>query len=137
MRGRQGGKVDRRQKRRLLPMSHDRDAPPVSPDRPFVDATDRSADDLRAEIEQLTDPALEDAEATMREAREDLRATVTELADRLNVPARAGRRAARARDAAVSAVRAHAGLIGAGAGVALLAVVLHRVRTSPAAVRRA
>jgi Protein of unknown function (DUF3618) len=107
-------------------MSRDPDVPPVSPDRPYVDATDRTPEDLRAEIEQLNDPGLDDAEANVRRAREELRATVSELAERLDVPAHARRGAARARDAAVAAARAHARLIAAGTGVLLLALVVRR-----------
>lgn len=107
-------------------MNRDPDVPPLSPDRPYVDAADRSPEDLRAELEQLDDPGLDDAEASVREAREELRATVSELAERLDVPANARRGAARAQDTIVAAARAHARLIAAGAGVVLLALVLRR-----------
>ncbi len=107
-------------------MSRDPDVPPVSPDRPFVDATDRSPDDLRAELEQLDNPGLDDAEANVREAREELRATVSELAERLDVPAHARRGATQARDTVVATARTHIRLIAAGAGVLLLALVLRR-----------
>jgi hypothetical protein len=93
-------------------MSRDPDVPPVSPDRPFVDATDRSPEDLRAELEQLTDPLLDDAEANVRQVREELRVTVSELVERLAVPTRARRGAAR--------------LTAAGAGVLLLVLVFRR-----------
>ncbi len=89
--------------------------PPVSPDRPFMDATHRSPDDLRAELERLTDPGLDDAEASVREARDELLVTVTPLVERLDVPTRARRGAAQ--------------LAAAGGGVMLLVLVLRRWST--------
>jgi hypothetical protein len=53
---------------------------PLAPDRPYVDGTARSPDELRAEAAELADPDRQRVD----EAREELAATVSELATRLS-----------------------------------------------------
>jgi hypothetical protein len=55
----------------------------VAPDRPVVDGTKVSADELRAQVEVLDD----DTRARVEELREQVGDTVGELAKRLDVPA--------------------------------------------------
>lgn len=110
---------------------HDPDAPPVAVDRPVVDGTARSSDDLRAEVRRHGDPDRNLLRDNAR-IREDLGATARELAARLDVRARSRAEATRLRDTALTAGRAHTGLLaGAGAVAAVvLAVVLRRARTT-------
>jgi MYXO-CTERM domain-containing protein len=56
----------------------------VAPDRPVVDGTKVSADELRAQVEVLDDDTL----ARVEELRGQVGATVGELAKRLDVPTR-------------------------------------------------
>src|ERR1700710_1361316 len=55
----------------------------VAPDRPVVDGTNVSADELRAQVEVLDD----DTRARVEELRGQVGDTVGELARRLDVPA--------------------------------------------------
>lgn len=119
-------------------------AVPVAADRPFVDGTEKSPEEIRAEVEVLSEERLQDVE----ELRADLGDTVEELAARLDVPARVrttrdetvatvqqqGDRARRALadKAAVvgSTARERPGVLaGAAAVVVLVLVVLRRRRS--------
>jgi uncharacterized protein DUF3618 len=93
-------------------------APPLAPDRPYVDGTAHTPDELRAEAAELADP---DRRA-VDEARDELAATVGELAARLS-PRNQARAAA---GSLLDAVRRPPVL--AGAGAALLLFVLTRWR---------
>jgi MYXO-CTERM domain-containing protein len=75
----------------------------VAPDRPVVDGSRMSAEELRAEVEQLQDADRDGVEALrVEELREEVGETVGELAARLDVPARVQG----SRDEAVAKVQA-------------------------------
>jgi hypothetical protein len=103
---------------------HDRDAaPPLDPHRPYVDGTAASPEQLRAEVDQLSEEHVERVEA----AREELAATLTELTNRLDPRPRAQELQRRVLDAVRQPV-----VLGSAAALALL-VVLLRVRRARAA----
>jgi hypothetical protein len=97
-------------------------APPVDPDRPYVDGTAASPEQLRAEVDQLSDEHVERVEA----AREELAATLTELTGRLDPRPHVQALGQRV----VAAVRQPV-VLGSAAALALL-VVLLRVRRAAA-----
>lgn len=94
------------------------DAPPLAPDRPYVDGTAHTPAELRAEAAELADP---DRQA-VDEAREELAATVGELAARLSP-----RNQARAAAGSLLEVLRRPPVL-AGAGAALLLFGLTRLR---------
>lgn len=96
-------------------------ADPKEDDRPVVDGTRATPDELRAEVERLTDERRQEAD----ELREDIGATVHELAGRLGVPSRA-----KTRLRAVPPT-AWAGVAGTAAVVAGLVVLLKTRRNAP------
>ncbi|MEU7811572.1 hypothetical protein [Pseudonocardia sp. NPDC049154] len=96
-------------------------ADPQEDDRPVVDGTRATPEELRAEVERLTDERRQEAD----ELREDIGATVHELAGRLDVPARTK---ARLRSVPTAA---WAGVAGAAAFAAGLVVLLKARRTAP------
>jgi chromosome segregation ATPase len=71
---------------------------PVAPDRPVVDGTAKTPDEIRAEIAELSDERLQHVE----EVREELAESIEEIAARLDVPARMHAR----KDATVAEIRA-------------------------------
>jgi hypothetical protein len=70
---------------------------PVAPDRPVVDGTAKTPDEIRAEIAELSDERLQHVE----EVREELAESIEEIAARLDVPARVQAR----KDATVAEIR--------------------------------
>ncbi len=98
--------------------------PPVVPDRPYVDGSAKSPDELRTEARELADERRDHIE----ELRAEVGATVGELAARLDVPARVRAR----KDRTVDEVRERPGAVGGAAAAAvalvLLLVVLRRRR---------
>ncbi|WP_433504890.1 hypothetical protein ACQP04_36000 [Pseudonocardia halophobica] len=101
-------------------------ADPQEDDRPVVDGTRATPEELRAEVERLTDERRQEAD----ELREDIGATVHELAERLDVPSRA-----KARLRSVPPV-AWAGAAGAAALVTGLVMLLKARRNAPTRRRR-
>ncbi|MCE0767251.1 DUF3618 domain-containing protein [Pseudonocardia kujensis] len=97
-------------------------ADPQEDDRPVVDGTRATPQELRAEVERLT----EDRRQEVDELRDDIGATVHELAGRLDVPSRA-----KARLRAVPPA-AWAGAAGAAAGATGLVVLLRSRRNASA-----
>jgi hypothetical protein len=91
--------------------------PPLAADRPFVDGTAASSEELRAEVERLTDEDRQHVD----ELREELGDSVAALAEKLDVGARVRAR----KDEALVAVqeRATAAREKPGAVAALTAVV--------------
>jgi hypothetical protein len=71
-------------------------APPLAPDRPFVDGTAVSADELRAEVERLSN----DERQHVDDLREEVVDSVAALASRFDVKARMAER----KDEAVATV---------------------------------
>jgi ElaB/YqjD/DUF883 family membrane-anchored ribosome-binding protein len=61
------------------------DVPPLAPDRPVVDGTEKSSEEIRAEVDQLA----ADEQRRVDELRAEVGDTVGELAARFDVPARA------------------------------------------------
>jgi hypothetical protein len=99
--------------------------PPLDPHRPYVDGTAASPQQLRAEVDQLSEEHVQRVEA----ARDDLAATLTELTNRLDPRPRAqdlGKRL-------VATIRQPI-VLGSAAALALL-VVLLRGRRARAADR--
>jgi transposase-like protein len=94
-------------------------------DRPVVDGTRATPEELRAEVDRLSDERRQEAD----ELRDDIGATVHELAGRLDVPARTKARVRTVPPAA------WAGAAGAAAGATGL-VVLLRARRSASSRRR-
>jgi hypothetical protein len=93
--------------------------PPVAPDRPYVDGSAKSPDELRAEVRELADERRDSAEQLrVEELRAEVGATIGELAARFDVPARVRAR----KDRAVDEVRGRPGAVG-GAAAAVVAFV--------------
>lgn len=99
------------------------EAPPLAADRPYVDGTAKSPDQLRDEAEEQAGLDL----GRIEDDRAALAATVAELSRRLDVRARA--RDVRAD--LLTAVR-RPPVLGAAAAAALLVVLLLRRRRRPA-----
>ncbi|HEY0813135.1 MAG TPA: hypothetical protein VGE11_07620 [Pseudonocardia sp.] len=99
------------------------------PDLPFVDGTELSAAELRAQVEALDDAGFDSAAlAEVEELRAEVAETVGELAKRVDVPARL--QAQRDQAAAVirQGTRSPAALVLAGIGVLLVLVAAVRRR---------
>jgi hypothetical protein len=96
------------------------DANHVAVDRPYVDGTTRSPDELRREARELSDPEVQRVE----EAREELAATLVELRTRLDPRPRLRAAGERALTAATRPP------VLAGLGGAALLVLLARIRRS-------
>ncbi|MCW2716695.1 hypothetical protein [Pseudonocardia sp.] len=98
---------------------------PIAPDRPVVDGTATSSDQLRAEVEQESG----ECRAQVEELREEIAGTATELMTRLNVPARVGANGraslARFRHGPWGALRSPAVAVGAAL---LVLTVVRRLR---------
>lgn len=73
--------------------------PPLADDRPYVDGTAASAEDLRAEVERLSNEERQHVD----DLREEVGDSLAELAARFDVKARVAER----RDEAVAAVHEH------------------------------
>jgi MYXO-CTERM domain-containing protein len=118
-------------------------APKLAADRPYVDGTASSPDELRAEVERLSNEDLQHVD----DLREEVGASVAELASRLDVKARVAERkddavaaahqqvdraravAAESAVAAKDTARQNPGLVaGAAAALVVLFVLLLRRR---------
>jgi hypothetical protein len=77
------------------------DAPPLAADRPYVDGTAASPDELRAEVRRLSDEDRQHVE----DLREEVGDSVAALASRLDVKARVAEK----RDGAVATVQQRVG----------------------------
>jgi ElaB/YqjD/DUF883 family membrane-anchored ribosome-binding protein len=116
-------------------------APPLAADRPFVDGTSASPEELRAEVERLSNEERQHVD----DLREEVGDSIAELASRLDVKSRVAERKddavaaahqrvdrarAAAADTAVAAkdtARENPGLV-AGAAAAVLVVVVLLLR---------
>jgi hypothetical protein len=96
-------------------------ADPQEDDRPVVDGTRATPEELRAEVDRLSDERRQEVD----ELRDDIGATVHELAERLDVPSRA--------KASLRTVppATWAGVAGAVAAVTGLIVLLKVRRNAP------
>ena len=98
-------------------------AGPVAADRPEVDATSVSPDELRAEVEQAR--AVEPQR--VEELRADVADTVQELSARLDVPSRVKQQASANLQATREVAREYPGVLAAaGASIALVVITLWR-----------
>lgn len=98
-------------------------AGPVAADRPVVDATSVSPDELRAEVEQaqVADPR------HVEELRADVADTVQELSARLDVPTRVKQQASANLQAGREVARENPGVLAAaGASLALVVILVWR-----------
>jgi len=100
------------------------------PDLPFVDGTQVSAAELRAQVEALDD----DSVAQVEELRAEVAETVEELAKRVDVPAqwhaRREQAATMIRQGARDGTRSPAALALAVVGVLVLVAAVRRLRRS-------
>jgi hypothetical protein len=76
-------------------------APPLAPDRPFVDGTAASPEELRAEVERLSNEERQHVD----DVREEVGDSIAELASRFDVKARVAEK----KDDAVATVRQQVG----------------------------
>jgi ElaB/YqjD/DUF883 family membrane-anchored ribosome-binding protein len=98
-------------------------AGPVAADRPVVDGTSVSPDELRAEVEQAQGPEPRRVE----ELRADVADTVQELSARLDVPSRVKQQASANLQATREVARENPGILAAAAAsVALVVIALWR-----------
>jgi ElaB/YqjD/DUF883 family membrane-anchored ribosome-binding protein len=98
-------------------------AAPVAADRPVVDGTSVSPDQLRAEVEQTQDIDTRPVE----ELRADVADTVQELSARLDVPSRVKQQASANLQATREVARENPGILAAAAAsVALVVIALWR-----------
>jgi transposase-like protein len=79
------------------------DAPPLAPDRPFVDGTAASPEELRAEVRRLSN----DERQHVDDLREEVGESVAALASRFDVKARVAEK----RDDAVATVQQQVGRV--------------------------
>jgi ElaB/YqjD/DUF883 family membrane-anchored ribosome-binding protein len=94
-------------------------AGPVAADRPVVDATSVSPDELRAEVEQ----GQEVEPRRVEELRADVADTVQELSARLDVPSRVKQQASANLQATREVARENPGILAAAAASVALVVI--------------
>jgi hypothetical protein len=95
-------------------------AAPVAADRPVVDGTSVSPDELRAEVQQGQGPEPRRVE----ELRADVADTVQELSARLDVPSRVKQQASANLQATREVARENPGVLAAAAASVALVVIL-------------
>jgi hypothetical protein len=92
---------------------------PVAADRPVVDGTGVSPDELRAEVEQAQGPEPRRVE----ELRADVADTVQELSARLDVPSRVKQQASANLQATREVARENPGILAAAAALVVLVMI--------------